>query len=161
MKPPPSIWHSNVPDSSEVNSKVGVCVPITSLSAGPLVMVVSGSSVSTVKLFSAGVGSVLPAWSVAWTAKVCGPSANGPVLAGLEQEVNTAPSTEHSKVEPPSLEENSKVGEASLVGPEGPSSIVVSGGTVSTVKVLLSLPVLPYWSVAWTSKVWGPSLRPV
>ena len=37
----------------------------------------------------------------------------------------------HSKLEPGSLEENSKVGVESLVGLEGPEVIVVSGGVVS------------------------------
>ena len=46
-----------------------------------------------------------------------------------------------------------------MVSPEGPESIVVSGGTVSTVKVLDAglWSVLYAWSVARTSKVWGPS----
>ena len=34
----------------------------------------------------------------------------------------------HSKLEPGSEEEKAKVGVASLVGPEGPESIVVLGG---------------------------------
>ena len=37
----------------------------------------------------------------------------------------------HSKVEPDSLEENVKVALVELVVPEGPESIVVSGGVVS------------------------------
>ncbi len=41
--------------------------------------------------------------------------------------------SEHSKLEPASLEWNAKVGVASLVGPDGPLSIVVWGGVPSTV----------------------------
>lgn len=42
------------------------------------------------------------------------------------------PSTRHSNVEPGSLEENMNVGVGSVVVPDGPESIVVSGGVVST-----------------------------
>src|SRR6266496_4973811 len=93
----------------------------------------SGAAVSTVKSREAGVGSVLPAASVARTRKVWAPSARA--LAGVcvspgpEQAPNGSESKRHSKLDPGSVEENPKVGVESLVAPEGPEVIVVSGGT--------------------------------
>ena len=49
--------------------------------------------------------------------------------------VAPGPSSLHSNVAPASLDENVNDGEAPLVGPAGPVLIVVSGATVSTVKV--------------------------
>ncbi len=49
---------------------------------GPLVIVVSGAAVSTVKLRVAGDGSTLPAVSVARTRNVYEPSASGPTARG-------------------------------------------------------------------------------
>ena len=85
---------------------------------------VSGAAVSTVKLRDAGVGSTLPAGSVARTSKVWAPSASVAVVSGVEQEPHAPPSTRHSKLEPAWSDENAKVGVVSLVGPEGPLSIV-------------------------------------
>ena len=90
-----------------------------------------GATVSTLKLRSAGVGSVLAAGSVARTAKVWLPSGSEARVFGDEQAANEPPSTLHSNVEPASFEEKLKVGVGLLVGPEGPESIVVSGGVVS------------------------------
>ncbi len=68
----------------------------------------------------------------------------------------------HSKLEPPSLELKPKLGEALLVGPEGPELIVVFGAWVSTVNARLAglASVLPAASLARTSKLWAPSARP-
>src|SRR6185437_2661092 len=88
------------------------------------------------KLRVAGLGSVLPAGSVARTSKTWAPEARS--LAGVwllpapEQGPNGAESKRHWKLEPGSEEEKPKVGVASLVEPEGPESIVVSGGSSST-----------------------------
>ena len=98
------------------------------------VIVVCGATVSTVNERTAGLGSVLPAASVARTSKVCGPSASGDVVCGEAQAAKGAAPRRHSSVAPGSLE-NEKVGIGSLVGPSGPESIVVSGATVSTVQV--------------------------
>ncbi len=69
-QPPPSSWHSNVePPSFESNEKLGAVSFEGSL--GCAVMVVSGAAASTVQVKLAGVGSVLPAASVARTSKVC------------------------------------------------------------------------------------------
>jgi hypothetical protein len=81
--------------------------------------------VSTVKLREAGVESTLPTGSVPRTSNVCAPSASDAVVSGEEQEAQTAPSTRHSKVDPASLAEKVNVGVESLVGPDGPLSIVV------------------------------------
>ena len=98
----------------------------------------SGASVSTVKERVAGVGSTLPAGSVARTSKVWAPSASATVgvwaAPGPLQGANTAASKRHSKVDPVSVEEKPKVGVESLVGPEAPEVIVVFGAWVSTVK---------------------------
>ena len=49
----------------------------------------------------AGVGSMLPCGSTAWTRSVCGPGAP-PGLYGDAQGTKAAPSSEHWKVEPAS-----------------------------------------------------------
>ena len=92
---------------------------------GPLSMVVCGAAVSTVKPRDAGVGSTLPAGSVARASNVWAPSASEAVVFGVEHEPQAPASTRHSKLEPAWLDENAKVGVASLVRPDGPLSIVV------------------------------------
>ena len=73
VKVPPSTAHSKVElGSVEVNSKVGVLSAVGP--EGPAVMFVSGSTVSTVKVCDAGVGSGLPTASRARTSKVWEPS---------------------------------------------------------------------------------------
>jgi hypothetical protein len=91
--------------------------------------------VSTANTRSAGVGSVLPASSVARTLKRCAPSASGPTDCGEEQGANPSPSRSHSKLEPASEELNAKLGCGSALVSVGPDSTVVSGGTVSTVNL--------------------------
>ena len=105
----------------------------------------------------------MPAASVAFTAKVWEPSLRLLRLFGELQLVKAAPSRLHWKVEFASLEEKSKLGEALLDWLVGLVSMVVSGATVSTVQVVEGgeASVLPAASVAFTEKVWGPSLRPV
>ncbi len=90
-----------------------------------------GAPVSTVKPCWAGVASTLSAASVARTANVWGPSESAAVVCSEVQPVKAAPSTLHSNVEPASSEEKPNVGVESAVGPVGPESIVVSGGSVS------------------------------
>ena len=61
---PGSSWHSNVePPSSAVKAKVALLALVGSV--GPETMVVSGAVRSIVQVNDAGVGSVLPAASVA------------------------------------------------------------------------------------------------
>ena len=91
-----------------------------------------GAAVSTLKERWAGVGSVLAAASVARTSKLWGPSVRVAVVSGEEQEAKLAESRRHWKPAPGSGEEKPKVGVGSPVAPEGPESIVVSGGVVSS-----------------------------
>ena len=95
-------------------------------------IVVSGGVVSTVNARLAGDASVFPAASVARTSKVCAPSASTADVNGVAHEANTPESTRHSNVEPDSVAVNENVGVLSLVAPDGPAVIVVSGGVVST-----------------------------
>ena len=155
---PPSIRHSKLePGWSDENANVGVASAVGS--EGPLSIVVCGAAVSTVNARDAGVGSTFPAGSVARTSKVWAPSVSDPVVSGVEHEPQAPPSTRHSKVEPAWSAEKPNVGVASLVGPEGPLSIAVSGAAVSTVKLRDAGvgSTLPTRSVARTSKVWAPS----
>ena len=88
---------------------------------------------STVKAVEAGVASKLPATSRARTSKVCGPSASAAYAFGDAQGSN-AESSRHSKLADGSPgEEKRKLGFASAVGPEGPTSIRVSGAAASFV----------------------------
>ena len=74
-------------------------------------------------------------------------------------------SSEHWKVEPVSFAANAKLAEDEVTVPEGPESIVVSGGVVSAgwiVQVRLAgvASTLPAASMARTRKVWLPAARP-
>jgi hypothetical protein len=93
--------------------------------------VVSGMKVSMLHVRTAGVASVLPAWSVALTENVCNPSESPVSAFGEEQAANAPVSSLHSKLEPASLEENSKLAELEVLVAEGPELIAVSGGVVS------------------------------
>jgi hypothetical protein len=88
-----------------------------------------GAWVSTVKVRDAGVWSVFPARSVALTSRLWEPSGSEAVVWGEAQEEKEPPSILHWKLDPPSLEETSKVGVGSLiVAPSaGPESLVVWG----------------------------------
>jgi hypothetical protein len=92
-----------------------------------------GLVASTTKLRAAGVGSALPAASVALTSKVWGPSARSGYSCGEVQLLKTVSSRLHSKVESSSEEENSKVAVRALIVPVGPESTVVSGAVESSV----------------------------
>ena len=100
-----STRHSNVVLASlEENVNVGVAMLIAPL--GPLSITVSGAAVSTVNVRVAGVGSVLPAISVARTENVCSPSGSAPSVSGDVHVANAPLSMRHSKVEFGSLDEN-------------------------------------------------------
>src|SRR5205809_56529 len=83
---------------------------------------------STVQVWLAGVGSALPAGSVACTAKMCVPSPRPLRPAGEVHAARMAPSSLHWKVVPVSFDENEKVAAASLTSGLGPALIVVCGG---------------------------------
>jgi len=99
---------------------------------------------------------------VALTWKVWEPVAKPVYFLGEEQALKAALSSLHSKVELASEEEKLNVALFCFMVPEGPESMVVSGGVVSrggggtsTVKVLEAgvASTLPAPSVALTSKV--------
>ena len=159
---PASTRHSNVePAWLDENANVGVASLVRP--DGPPSIVVCGAAVSTVKMCDAGVGSTLPARSVARTSNVCAPSASDAMLSGVEHEAHAPPSTRHSNVEPASSAENTNVGVGSFVGPDGPLLIVVCGAAVSTVKLREAgvASTLPAGSVARASKLWAPSVSDV
>jgi hypothetical protein len=96
---------------------------------------VSGGEMSTVQVKLAGVGSVLPAGSVARTWKLWLPSASPEYGFGLEQLENPPPSSWHSKLLPLSVEEKEKLAAVEFVGLAGFAVIEVSGAPVSIVHV--------------------------
>ena len=99
---------------------------------------------STVNDRLAGEASVLPAASVARTSNVCAPSDSAPVVNGEEQDANAAASTRHSNVEPASVAVKENVGVLSLVGPDGPAVMVVSGGVMSIVAGVTVIGATPF-----------------
>ena len=121
---PASTRHSKL-EPAWVDEKANVGVASFVGPDGPLSMVVFGAAVSTVNARDAGVASTLPPGSVARTSNVWAPSASEAVVSGVEHEPQAPPSTRHSNVEPAWLDENANVGVVSLVGPDGPLSIVV------------------------------------
>jgi hypothetical protein len=107
------------------------------------------------------VASLLPAWSVARTAKVWLPLPSaGEIVCGLVHEDQLPPSRRHSNVEPDSVELKLKLGDAFPEGFAGDESMVVLGAVRSTVHVREAgdASVLPAGSVARTSKVWLPAV---
>jgi len=143
-----STLQAKVTGSLAENVKEGVASPVGPV--GPESMLTTGPWVSTEKAREAGVPSVLPAGSVAWTSNVWGPSGSpGETVWGVVQVSKGSESIRHSNVEPTSSEENAKVGVSSFVGPVGPESMVVWGGVSSMVNVTMAVDsVLPASSVA-------------
>ena len=72
--PPSSVQPKVEPVSVALNAKLADAEP--TVPVGPASIVVSGGVVSTVQVRLAGLGSVLPAGSVAATVNVCAPSAS-------------------------------------------------------------------------------------
>ena len=87
----------------------------------------SAATPSIVQVRFAGESSTLPAVSVARTSKRCSPEPRPSTCCGDVQAANAAPSSEHANVDPGSFEENSNVAEPTLVVPDGPASMDVSG----------------------------------
>ena len=146
-----------MPGSSRVNVKL----PVLSFvgSAGNVAIVVSGVDASMVQLCVSGLGSVLPAGSIARTSNVCGPLASVAVWNGVVQGANAPASTLHSNVEPTCVDVNWKSPVASVLGFASAAVIVVFGGAVSTVHVCESgvASMLPARSIARTRNVCEPS----
>jgi hypothetical protein len=151
------------PPSLEVKPKLALELVLKA--GGPAVMVVFGGAVSAgdwiVQVWLAGVGSVLPAGSVARTWKVWEPSARAVYSCGLAQGAKAASSRAHWKLEPASLEVKPKLALVLVVDVGGAAVMVVFGGVVSTVHVWLAAvaSVLPAGSVARTEKECDPSPR--
>ena len=76
-----------------MNVNVGVLSLVAP--AGPPVIVVSGAAVSIVNERLAGVGSTLPAASIACTSNVCAPSVSAAVVNGELHVVKASVSTRH------------------------------------------------------------------
>jgi hypothetical protein len=95
------------------------------------VIVVSGAIVSIVHAAFAGVGSVLPAASVARTRNACGPSARNDTCAGVVHLAQGPSSSEHSKVLEASSDENAICALEFVTSGAGAVMIVVSGATES------------------------------
>ncbi len=123
---PPSSEHANVdPASLEENATDALDVATVPDGAEPIV--VCGAVASTVHVRVAGVGSGLPAASLAVTISVCEPSLSAVYCSGDRHGVAAAPSSLHMNVEPASLDENVNVALALLVGADGPATIVGIG----------------------------------
>src|SRR5262245_39251107 len=92
-----SLQRKPTPGSSEASAKGTVRWLISA--GGPELMAVSGATVSTVQMRTAGVGSTLAAWSTERTSKRCGPSWSGPMVTALVQGAYTPASAScpHSK----------------------------------------------------------------
>ena len=77
--------------------------------------------------------------------------------------MSTPPSSVQPKVEPVSVALKAKVAVSEVAMPDGPASIVVSGGVVSTVQIRLAGlgSVLPAGSVARTVNVCAPWASPL
>jgi hypothetical protein len=90
----------------------------------------TAGTVSTVQLNAAGVGSALPAASIARTWNACAPS---PTVSpsGDAHAANAAPSSAHSKWSSASLPVNSNTAIAVVAAAGGVRSSAVSGGAVS------------------------------
>jgi hypothetical protein len=100
---PASSLHWKVdPASLDVNEKLGPCSADGFV--GCDVIVVSGGPVSTIQVNVAGVGSALPAASVAFTENVCGPSSRPVSVVGDVQAANAPASSLHWKLDPVSLD---------------------------------------------------------
>src|SRR5947208_15068472 len=82
----------------------------------------------------AGDASALPAASNARTARTWLPSARPAKLAGVEQDANAAPSSEHSKVTGDSSAEKANEALELALAAGGPLTMLVSGARVSTVQ---------------------------
>src|SRR5688572_5704999 len=98
-------------------------------------MLVSGGAVSIVQVREAGVASTLPNASMDRTSTTCEPSVRPEYDFGELHDPQVPASSRHSKVEPGSLERNTKLAEPDAILPEGPDAIVVSGAVVSILQL--------------------------
>lgn len=120
-----------------------------------------GCGSSSVHVATAGVGSTLPATSLAVTASLWAPSGRSVYDVGEVHGCAARPSSEQLKVAlSEAVNVNVAVIDVSLAG--GPDAIVVSGAIESTVHVRVAGlgSGFPAVSVAMTENVCGPSLSP-
>jgi hypothetical protein len=152
--------HSKVVPASLEKPKLAELLVTSPL--GPESIVVWGGVRSIVQACAAELESVFPAWSVARTAKVCGPAGRAPYSAGEVHETYAAPSRLHAKPEPVSEDEKVNDGVTSLVGSAGFAPMVVSGSVRSTVQARAAGvgSTFPAASIARTRKSYAPSARP-
>jgi hypothetical protein len=155
-KAPASSAHWKLAPASEVNEKLAFAEFVGFV--GDEAIVTAGATVSIVQVKLAA-ALALPAASVAFTWKVCEPSARPEYAFGLVQLAKAPPSSEQVKVAPAS-DVKLKLGAAELLGFVGDAEIVAVGATVSIVQVeLAALPALPAASTAFTWNVCEPSAR--
>ena len=154
---PPSRLQAKVEPGS-VLAKPKLAEPLLLTAGGVDPIVVFGGTVSTVQPLLA-VAPVLPAASVARTAKVWAPSGSPGYEAGLVHAENTPPSRWHWKLRPCSLSANTKLALVRLVGFAGPEPMAGAGGGVVSIvhEKAVGPPVWLSESVARTLKVWLPS----
>jgi len=158
----PSSEHRNVtPDSVSLNARLALSACVD---AGGFEVIdgTGGGVVSTVQVPTAGVASMFPAASTAFTCIVCVPESGPGMSYEFGHGANDEPSSLHLNVVCCSFEPNvNSNGPVEAVVPEGPERIVVSGGVVSTVHVRwMGGPGVPA-AVPRTVNVWEPSARPV
>jgi hypothetical protein len=101
------------------------------------ISVVCGEGFVTVHERTAGVGSTLPAGSVAFTWNECGAYDRLLYAFGEVQALKAALSSEQANVEPASVAVNAKLAEVEVTFPDGPDVIVVFGGVWSGGGVVL------------------------
>ena len=117
---------------------------------------------SLFQVYTAGVGSTLPAPSTARTLNFCRREPNTSTRSGEVQVANGALLNEHWKVEPASVAVNVNAGSRLPTMLPGFAS-TVSGGVVSTVQVIgcAWTSTLPAGSTAWISRLRVASASPV
>jgi hypothetical protein len=140
-----------------VGEEVGVLVGVfVAVDVGVSVEV--GVLISAIHVRTAGVGSLLPAASVAVTWNVCDPGSRLLNDCG-EPQSSISTSSMKQMYEAGSLEEKVNVAESLLTVPEGPESIVVFGAVLSTVTTWAAEVVeLNPKSIARAVRVADPSL---
>jgi hypothetical protein len=148
------------PASDDENVNVAVALLVGP--DGPPEIEVSGAVVSTVHVALAGVGSGLPAVSVAVTTTVCEPSPRPLYVLGDVHATAVPVSSLHVKVEPASDDVNEIDAVDELIVPDGACVIEVSGAPLSTVHVRVAgvASLLLAASVAVTVNVCEPSASP-
>ena len=149
--------HSKVPGRVEVKRKVGAGpeVPL-----GPIVIEVSRTLGSTIQVYSTGVGSSLPAMSVAAARKVWVPAARAENIWVAVQLISTVLSTLQRKVLPASVESTMKVTDGPEIA-EGELWIVVLGGVTSGAPSISTPPSMAASGSPGSPSVTGASMPPL